>query len=65
MTSILIASEGARHDVPLYSEFAHLGAGVVRLADETIILRFRHMLKKHDLAVDMPPAVNDILRLKV
>jgi IS5 family transposase len=56
--------EEALHDVPLYREFAGLGDGVSRLPDETTILRFRHLLEAHDLAVDMLRVVNDILQAK-
>ena len=31
-----------------------------RLPDETTILRFRHLLERHDLAPDMLRLVNDI-----
>ena len=58
------AMEEALHDVPLYREFAQIGTGLVRLPDETTILRFRHLLKRHDLAVDMLRFVNDLLRAK-
>ena len=58
------AMEEALHDVPLYREFAQLGAGLVRLPDETTILRFRHLLERHDLSVDMLRVVNDILQAK-
>lgn len=58
------AMEEALHDVPLYREFARLGDGVSRLPDETTILRFRHLLEAHDLAVDMLRVVNDILQAK-
>ena len=58
------AMEEALHDVPLYREFAGLGDGVSRLPDETTILRFRHLLEAHDLAVDMLRVVNDILQAK-
>jgi IS5 family transposase len=37
---------------------------VARLPDETTILRFRHLLEKHDLATDMLRVVNDILQAK-
>jgi IS5 family transposase len=47
------AMEEALHDLPLYREFAGLGDGVSRLPDETTVLRFRHLLEAHDLAVDM------------
>jgi IS5 family transposase len=58
------AMEEALHDVPLYREFAKIGAGLVRLPDETTILRFRHLLERHDLATDMLRVVNDILQAK-
>ena len=57
------AMEEALHDVPLYREFAKLG-DVSRLPDETTILRFRHLLERHDLAPDMLRLVNDILLAK-
>ena len=58
------AMEEALHDVPLYLEFAGLGSGASRIPDETTILRFRHLLEKHDLAVDMLRVVNDLLQRK-
>ena len=58
------AMEEALHDVPLYREFAMLGDGVSRLPDETTILRFRHLLERHNLAPDMLRLVNDILLAK-
>jgi len=58
------AMEEALHDVPLYREFAGLDGAVVRLPDETTILRFRHLLEAHDLATKMLGAVNDILTSK-
>jgi IS5 family transposase len=56
--------EESLHDVPLYREFAGLGDAVSRLPDETTILRFRHLMEAHDLAVDMLRVVNDILQAK-
>ena len=56
--------EEALHDVPLCPEFAALDDGASRLPDETIILRFRHLLKGHSLAADMLRLVNDILQAK-
>ena len=56
--------EEALHDVPLYREFAKLGDGVSRLPDETTILRFGHLLERHNLAPDMLRLVNDILGAK-
>ena len=58
------AMEEALHDMPVFREFAKLGDGVTRLPDETTILRFRHLLEKHDLATDMLRVVNDILEAK-
>jgi len=50
--------------MPVFREFAQLGEGVARMPDETTILRFRHLLEKHDLATDMLRVVNDILQAK-
>jgi transposase, IS5 family len=58
------AMEEALHDVPLYREFAKLEGVTARLPDETTILRFRHLLERHELAVDMLRVVNDILQAK-
>ena len=58
------AMEEALHDVPLYLEFAGLSSGASRIPDESTILRFRHLLEKHNLAVDMLRVVNDILEAK-
>ena len=58
------AMEEALHDVPLYREFAKLDGVAARLPDETTILRFRHLLERHNLAVDMLRLVNDILQAK-
>lgn len=58
------AAEEALHDMPVFREFAKLEDGVERLPDETTILRFRHLLEKHDLATDMLWVVNDILAAK-
>jgi IS5 family transposase len=58
------AMEEALHDMPVFREFARLDDAVARLPDETTILRFRHLLEKHDLATDMLRVVNDILQAK-
>jgi IS5 family transposase len=58
------AMEEALHDVPLYREFAKCGDAMARLPDETTILRFRHLLERHNLAPDMLRLVNDILLAK-
>jgi IS5 family transposase len=55
------AMEEALHDVPLYLAFADLDNGANRIPDETTILRFRHLLEKHELAVAMLRVVNDLL----
>jgi transposase, IS5 family len=58
------AMEEALHDVPLYREFAKVDGVLNRLPDESTILRFRHLLEKHDLAPDMLRVVNDLLSYK-
>jgi IS5 family transposase len=58
------AMEEALHDVPMYLDFAGLSRGTARIPDETTILRFRHLLEKHDLAMDMLRVVNDMLQNK-
>lgn len=56
------AMEEALFDVPLYREFAGLESGLVRLPDESTILRFRHLLEQHQLAGAMLVVVNNTLR---
>jgi IS5 family transposase len=56
--------EEALYDVPLYREFAGLDEGMTRLPDESTILRFRHLLETHGLAVQMLTLVNEILSEK-
>jgi IS5 family transposase len=58
------AMEEALYDVPLYREFAGLDGGMVRLPDESTILRFRHLLETHGLAAQMLSLVNEILTEK-
>ena len=55
------AMEEALHDVPLFRQFARLDDALDRLPDESTILRFRHLLERHDLAPDMLRVVNDLL----
>jgi len=55
------AMEEALHDVPLYREFARLDEVRARLPDETTILRFRHLLEKHDLATQIFAAISAML----
>jgi len=56
------AMEEALHDVPLYREFAGLEGPMRRLPDESTILRFRHLPKKHELAGALLSAVNEVLQ---
>lgn len=58
------AMEEALHDIPLYREFTKLDGMITRLPDESTILRFRHLLEKHNLAPDMLRVVNDLLSYK-
>ncbi len=58
-----VAMEDALFDVPLYREFAGLGS-TQRLPDRVSILRFRHLLERHQLATQMLASVNAILRAK-
>ncbi len=58
------AMEEALHDVPLFREFAGLDNWSTRLPDESTILRFRHLLERHDLAVQMLALVNGVLSQK-
>lgn len=52
------AMEEALFEVPMYRAFAQLETGCVRLPDESTILRFRHLLERHELAAAMLGAVN-------
>ena len=56
--------EEAPHDTPLYCEFAGLDAGITRLPDESTILRFRHLLKEHNLGLQLLGAINATLTAK-
>lgn len=51
------AMEEELHERPLYRRFADLD-GAARMPDETTILRFRHLLEKHDLAPKVLVAIN-------
>ncbi|AMM24790.1 IS5 family transposase [Variovorax sp. PAMC 28711] len=55
------AMEEALYDVPLYCEFARLDPGMSRLPDESTILRFRHLLEAHGLALQIMATVNAML----
>jgi len=58
-----VAMEEALYDVPLYREFAGLG-GMSRLPDRVSILRFRHLLERHQLAEQFLSTVNAQLSAK-
>ena len=45
------------HERPLYRRFAGL-EGAARMPDETTILRFRHLLEKHQLTPQLLAAIN-------
>lgn len=51
------AMEEELHERPLYRRFAGLD-GVARMPDETTILRFRHLLEKHELAPKVLAIIN-------
>ncbi len=55
------AMEEAQQDIPLYQEIAHLDAGIMRLPDESTILRFRHLLEEHGLGQQILATVNSKL----
>ena len=57
------AMEEALHDVALFREFAGLGWDS-RIPDESTILRFRHLLERHQLTDQILNLVNDLLRDK-
>lgn len=58
-----MAMEEALFDVALYREFAGLGR-MSRIPDRVSILRFRHLLEKHELSQKMLKAVNATLAAK-
>lgn len=51
------AMEEELHERPLYRRFAGL-EGKARMPDETTILRFRHLLEKHELAPQVLGTIN-------
>ena len=51
------AMEEELHERPLYRRFVGLD-GAARMPDETTILRFRHLLEKHDLAPQVLGIIN-------
>jgi len=58
------AMEEALHDTSLYCEFARLDPGMMRLPDESTILRFRHFLEDNQLSIQIMAAINATLAKK-
>lgn len=58
------AMEEGLHDIPLLRRFAGLDAFEEVMPDESTILRFRHLLEKHELAVVIFAEVNVVLSEK-
>ncbi len=56
--------EEALHDVPALRQFAGLDAFEDVIPDESTILRFRHLLEKHELAVAIFAEINAVLSEK-
>lgn len=54
------AMEEELHERPLYRRFVGL-EGAARMPDETTILRFRHLLEKHELAPQVLATINATL----
>ena len=55
------AMEESLHDIPLLREFAGLDATVEAMPDEATILKFRHLLERHNLASAMLEQINALL----
>ncbi len=51
----------ALHDIPMYRAFAGIDLGTMRIPEATTILRFRHLLERHDLATALVRTVNEVL----
>jgi len=58
------AMEEALHDVATYRQFITTPAGAVSIPDETTILRFRHLLERHQLGAKIFATVNALLAMK-
>ena len=56
--------EEALYDTPMFREFAGLDMGEDNLPDESTILRFRHLLEKHQLSLQLLATVNATLTAK-
>jgi len=55
------AMEEALYDIPVLRKFAGLDAAVERMPDETTILKFRHLLERHGLAMAILEEINALL----
>ncbi len=58
------AMEEALYDTPMFREFTGLDMGEESLPDESTILRFRHLLEKNNLSMQMLATVNATLTAK-
>ena len=58
------AVEDALHDFPVYRAFAGIDPGTTGIPDATTILRFRHLLERHDLATALLDTVNALLEAR-
>lgn len=56
--------EEVLHDVPLYCKFAGLDVGMSCFPDESTILRFRHLLEKNNLSLQIMATINATLAKK-
>ena len=57
-------AEDALHDFPVYRAFAGIDPGTTGIPDATTILRFRHLLERHDLAIASLQEVNALLEAR-
>jgi len=58
------AMEEALYDTPMFREFAGLDMGEENLPDESTILRFRHLLERNSLSLQLLATVNATLTAK-
>ena len=58
------AAEDALHDFQSYQAFAGIDPGTTGIPDATTILRFRHLLERHDLATALLQEVNALLEAR-
>jgi IS5 family transposase len=56
-----LATKETLYDTPMFRVFAGLDMGEDNLPDESTILRFRHLLEKNNLSLQMLAAVNSTL----